>query len=481
MKMRLILALGLLLLILPSVSIAQTCGPANTIDLGAFLPNQQDNQLQLALTNYASYPEGGNYALCFVMPQLDISAADDVKSFTLTVGAAEAKNIYIVGVDLIKNNDLVSDTPLFTVVHSGTGTVYLKDVQLSNVKNGLSLSGTGKIELSTRSDEKVVVTGDSSKSGTCIDVKSPAAVLSAVEASSCHEGVKVDASDVKIKDSSRIYSNHLGVHALAGRARTSIKGSLVYANDDGNPSTLLREDGVRIDGGVMNEVVFYDMVNNEPTPLLDGDDQINYSNGVAYMLLDIPAGQSGTVELYYSKGDDCGLPEGMAPAKQPCGVLTGITNPVTVSAAELNGAMKMIHLPPQYYSKSIVAVYEDPVRGTAGISREFTGPEIVAFVANPYDIPTTGGAVDTGDSGDDEEDSGGNSMGGEGATTEGGGGIISAAGAAGGCGGGASLMGLAWSDASVGGILWCMGLAVATIASLRLVTAKAPPRRRHYH
>ncbi|MFA5186496.1 MAG: RHS repeat-associated core domain-containing protein [Patescibacteria group bacterium] len=51
-------------------------------------------------------------------------------------------------------------------------------------------------------------------------------------------------------------------------------------------------------------------------------------------------------------------------------------------------------------------------------------------------------------------------------------GIIGAANAAGGCGGGSSLMGLAWHDASLGGILWCILIAVSAIAAARMVQVK---------
>ena len=137
-------------------------------------------------------------------------------------------------------------------------------------------------------------------------------------------------------------------------------------------------------------------------------------------------------------------------------------------------------IPSQYLSKPIVVVFSDDERGTAGISRQFSVSEggVVAFVANPYDIPTSGGVTDMGTSGSSDDDdsdnttTGASSMGGEGAMAEGGSGIIGAANAAGGCGGGSSLMGLAWHDASLGGILWCLLLALGSIASMRMVQVK---------
>ncbi len=482
MKIKIALILGLSLLVLPFVSIAQTCGPANTIDFGAFLPNQQDNKLQLALTNYSSYPEGDNYALCFIMPQLEISAADDVKSFTLTVGAGETKNIYIVGVNLIKHDDLVSDTPLLTINHSGTGTVYLKNITLSNVKNGLKLEGTGKIEVGSYGDNKTVITGDTTKSGACIDVKSPGAVLSGVQASSCHEGVKVDANNVQIKDGSLIKGNIFGVNILSARIGSKISGSKIY-NNEGDDDNDRRLDGIKIDDGAMHELVLYDVINNEPVPILDGDEIVEYNERKAYFLLDLPEGRTGSVEFFYSSDQDCVL-DGEHAYKQICGNPAGFTNPASIEPSALANGPLEITIPPQHYGKALVAVYTESERGTAGISRQFelnSGSNgVVAFVANPYDIPTSGGAVDTGSSSSDDEEeqtTGGSGM--DGVDTAGAGSsLIDAAGGPSGCGGGASIMALSWRDSSIAGVLWFLIVISAAIASLRLVRVHFKHRQR---
>ncbi|MBN1283204.1 MAG: hypothetical protein JXA24_05455 [Proteobacteria bacterium] len=410
--------------------------------------------------------------------------ADGITGFTLNVEAAIANDIYITGLKLAKADALLSSDPLLAINHYGAGTIHLKDTQLSNVKNGLKMTGLGKIELGAYDDKGVVVTGDSTKSGSCIDVKSKNAVLSGVQASGCHEGVKIDAVGVEVKGGSIIRSNHLGVHVMSENNRPVIQGSSIYNNKDPAGTDLLRNYGVKIEGSVMHELVFYKMEENEPVPLLDGEDIIEYKDSPAYVLIDVPEGNSGKVEFFLSMDDEASATcSGLTAYKQSCSSVGGMTNPVTISSGMLDLGPVEITLSPQVLNKTLIAMYNDSEKGSAGISRQFsfsaspTGGGVVAFVANPYDIPTTGGATDV-PVGDDEEEGGGSSMGGDGVTTEGGGGIIGAAGAASGCGGGASLMGLAWHDASAGGIAWCILIALSAIGAMRLVHAPIKRRRR---
>ncbi len=467
MKRRYIIGLAILLFVLPAIGYAADC---NTINIPNVMPNKIGT-IRAALLNYQ---QGGVYGICFNMEQpLELNSNIFDTPFLLSIPNVESHDVYIKGLQLRNDDEFPVMHELFKVQHSGSGNVVLEEFDIRDIKKGLLFEGTGKIALNSSK-----VAGDSAKSGACIDVKSPGAVLSAVQASSCHEGVKVDANGVIIKDKSAIASNHLGVHVASGITGTDVKSSLVYANNDDDASTLVRHDGIRIDDGAMNEVVFYDVVDDEPVPLLDETKDIQYEGRPAYMLLDIPENKKGKVEFYISRPEDCSLPDGVVAYEQNCALVETMTNPIEITAATLAQGPVQTTIPPQYLSKPIVVVFSDDERGTAGISRQFSVSEggVVAFVANPYDIPTSGGVVDTGASGssDDEEEqtTGANSMGGEGAMTEGGGGIISAAGAAGGCGGGSSLMGLAWHDASLGGILWCLLLALGAIASVRVVQVK---------
>ncbi|MFA5186484.1 MAG: hypothetical protein WC551_08415 [Patescibacteria group bacterium] len=479
MKRAIIIAVVAVILSIPLTSSAQTC--SSPININALLPSMRLNAVKNALLNYASHPEGDHYELCFIMDEMELTSTQLGTSFKLETVPAETKDVYVTGFKIKSNSSDPINVPIFVADNQGTGTVYLKNIAFSNVKNGLKLEGTGKVEVGSYNDNKTVITGDSAKSGACIDVKSPGAVLSGVQASSCHEGVKVDADNVMVKDESVVMGNHIGIHVLSGRKVASVEKSKIYFNDDGDSASLLRNDGIRLDDPPMHEIVFYDVVSNELVDISDGEDPIEYKGRNAYMLLNIPEGKTGKVEFYVSEDAGCGLGVESHANGQPCALVGGMTNPVSVASTDLSQGPIDVTLPPEYYDKNLVALYSDPERGTAGISRQFklSDQGVVAFVANPYDIPTSGGAVDAGTTGssDDDDDSdsattGASSMGGEGAMAEGGSGIIGAANAAGGCGGGSSLMGLAWHDASLGGILWCLLLALGSIASMRMVQVK---------
>ena len=483
MKRAIIIAVVAVILSIPLTSSAQTC--SSPININAFLPSMRLNAVKSALLGYASHPEGDHYELCFIMDEMELTSTQLGTSFKLETLPAETKDVYVTGLKIKSNSGDPINIPIFVADNQGTGTIYLKNITLSNVKNGLQLAGTGKIEVGSYNDAKTVITGGSTKSGSCIDVKSPGAVLSGVQASSCHEGVKVDADAVGIKDKSIIKGNKIGVHILSGREGTAINGSKIYYNDDGNPLTIKREDGIRMDDGVMHEIVFYDVIDNEPVPILDGDDIIEYNDRKAYLLVDLSEGKTGSVEFFLSEEGDCGLDPSESSFKQVCGDVTGVTNPVSLNASNLSAGPMEVTLPPSYYGKALVAVYNDSERGTAGISHQFelnSGSNgVVAFVANPYDIPTSGGAVDTGTSGssddDDEQTTSGSGM--DGVNTAGeGSSLIDAAGGPSGCGGGASIMALSWRDSSIAGVLWFLIVISAAIASLRLVRVHFKHRQR---
>lgn len=466
-------------LMLPGICVAAPCGnPASIINIDGFAPFLKPTKVQEALTNYASYPGDGQHELCFQMSTpLTISSASSVKAFALNVSGSD--NVYVTGLKLNRSDDLAADiAPLLSINNGGTEKAIIAGISLTNVRNGLALSGNGAIEVGSYNDNKTVITGSPTKSGSCIDVKSPGAVLSAVQASSCGEGIKVDADNVAIKNNSAIFLNSVGIHVVGGRNMTDVVSSRIYANNDGNDANLWRYDGIRFDEDALKEIFFYDVVNNEPVPLLDGEDVINYENRKPYLLIDIPEGKTGKVEFLLSVDNEAdGTCNAVNSYKQACSSLEGMTNPVSVSADSLASGPVEVTIPASYLLKKLVAIYTDPERGTAGISRQFTfsaNDGVVAFVANPYDIPTSGGAVDTGSSSSDDEEeqtTGGSGM--DGVNTAGeGSNLIDAAGGPSGCGGGASIMALSWRDSSIAGVLWFLIVISAAIASLRLVRVR---------
>ena len=470
MKKRYTIGLAILMLILPAVGNAADC---NNVDIPGFLsPVQKIQKVRDALSDYA---QGGIYGICFQMDSsLKVSAT--AAPFELIIPSSETKNVYVKGLKIENSETSPIMENLLKVKHSGSGEVVFEDFDFQNIRKGLLLEGAGKVFIKSSK-----FSGEASKYGPCVEVQTGGALLDGIDVSMCAAGISVKANNVKINNS-KSWENKIGVNIASGIVGTDIQKTQIYGNDDGDPLTSRAADGIRIEDKAPHALAFYDLVDGEPVPVDENSESVELTGKDVNVLVPIPAGDtaSARVEFYFSGGTSCGAVTSTS-GQAACYVGEGISNPVEFNAATLEKGKISIEVPPEHYDKAIVAIYTDPELGTAGISQRFNVKSggVVAFVANPYDIPTSGGAVDTGTSGssDDDDDSdsattGASSMGGEGAMAEGGGGIISAAGAAGGCGGGSSLMGLAWHDASLGGILWCLLLALGSIASMRMVQVK---------
>jgi len=470
------------ILLFSSTSFAQVC--SSPISLLPLNRTQKIDAINNAFASPCNIIVGEDCEICFEMNEFAIEPDDMITGFSLSVDGLVTRDIYVVGLNLSKLDSLDTDDPLLTIQHDGSGTVYLEDTQLSNVKNGLKLAGSGAIQLASYLDGPVTVEGNADKLGSCIDVKADAAVLNGVQASGCGDGVKVDADDVSITNGSVIKGHKIGVHVLSGRTDTLIEQSLVYWNDDGDPSNLLREDGVKFDDVVMHEAVFYDVEGEDPVPVLDDDEVYEYGEKTAYVLMDIPDGKEGEVEFYYGSDSACELVGEEHAYGQSCKLVTGMTNPVSLKSSVMAYGPVRVNAPSDANGKSMVIVYNDPDRGSAGISRQFsiTGDErVIAFVSSPYDIPTTSGLAgdDTAPSMPEEEDDGGGSgIGGDGVGTEGGGGVIEAAGGvAGGCGGGASLAGDSFRTVALLMDLWWNLLLVGVILGVRKAFVRVRDKR----
>jgi len=480
------IGITLILLLVPKISQGQLC--SSPIDLRPLGKAVQIAAIQGAFDDPCAIEVSGNCEICFLTNQIEIQNIDGIDGFSMSVDPVVSQDIYVVGLNLVKDDSVVSDNAFLDITHNGTGTVYLEDTQLSNVKNGLKLAGSGAIQLASYLDGPVTVAGNAGKEGACIDVQVNSAVLEGVQASGCGDGVKVDADEVSITNGSVIKGHKIGVHVLSGRMDTLIEQSLVYWNDDGDPSNLLREDGVKFEDVVMHEAVFYDIEGEDPVPVLDDDEVYDYGDRTAYVLMDIPDGKEGQIEFFLSEDAACELGGDEHAYGQPCKLVTGMTNPITLKSSVMAYGPVRVTLPSESHDKAVVVVYNDPDRGTAGISRQFaTDGGVVAFVSSPYDIPTTSGLAgdDAAPSTPEEEDDGGGSgMGGDGVGTEGGGGVIEAAGGvAGGCGGGgASLAGDSFRTVALLMDLWWNLLLVGVILGVRKAYARVhrePRRPRH--
>jgi len=487
------------LLALPSVSLAQTCSSPINIDILA--PAAKFNAIRNALINYTSYPEGDNYEICFTMSELVVSSST-FTDLTLLTNIGETKDVYVVGLKLRNDAALPVTAPLLVVENRGAEaskpSIILKDISLVDVKNGIGLIGRDNIKLMDS-----VIAGDDSKSGVCVDIEASNALVEGagddIEITSCGKGINIhgvnpdgEPASANIKNS-RIWDNKIGVEIGTGVVGSDIEGSLIYSNNDEvitGPDDRQRYDGVKIADGAAHKPLFYAVINNEPDVIPDtSDDPINYGERPAYVLLNFSIGQvdPSRVEILTSHPELCGLPPLTDTRHQPCGAVMADGSPIklNISPSDLEDGPMEVVVPPEYRDKDLVVMYSDPGEGTAGISREFkwtaTAGGVVAFVSNPYDIPTTGGASETeltsGGEGEIEE-GGGNELEGGGISGEGGGGSILSA-SSGGCGGGgASLANNSFRHVVFSFNVWWILLALILAGGIRLAAVKVRERRK---
>ena len=88
-----------------------------------------------------------------------------------------------------------------------------------------------------------------------------------VEITGCGKAVNVAKPGTSIKNS-KIWDNKIGVEIGSSVVGTDIEGSLIYQNDDEittGPDDRQRYDGVKIVDGAAHQVLFYSIINNEPT------------------------------------------------------------------------------------------------------------------------------------------------------------------------------------------------------------------------
>jgi len=156
----------------------------NVASLKNIFSNYTTYQPPLAYVNGNDQTE---YLLCLKIIEDSIGVISEPLELTIK----DDFNVHIVGLNL------KSTSPIFLkVTNNKKGTVYIEKSTIQDIKTGLSLEGTGPIEIK---DSKI--TGDASKSGSCIVANSPNAVFSNVTLSSCKEGIAVKANNIQIANS----------------------------------------------------------------------------------------------------------------------------------------------------------------------------------------------------------------------------------------------------------------------------------------
>jgi hypothetical protein len=489
------------LLALPSIGLAQTC--SKTVIPALVSAGSRLNLIKTALQDYSICPTAPgyscppsppttHYAVCFIMDPLMVNATDLGSAITIQTGGSETKDVYVKDLKIENDGGDPVGIPLLLATNMGTGKIILQDILLEGAKKGIILASdpvkNGGIEL-----KDSVIEGDGLKEDACVAIGAEGAVLDNVQTSMCGNGALVSSNQVKIKNS-KIWDNKIGVEIGTGIVGTDIESSLIYSNDDEvttGPDDRQRYDGVKIVDGAAHQALFYAIINNEPEVIPDNSDSaINYGVSPAYILLNFSIGQvdPSRIEILTSHPELCGLPPLTDTRFQPCGPVMADGSPIkmNISPAELEGGPKQVVVPPEYRTKDLVVMYSDPGEGTAGISRRFTWSDVaggvVAFVSNPYDIPTSGGASETelASGGDEEiEQGGGNELEGGGISGEGGGSSILSA-SSGGCGGGgASLANNSFRHVVFSFNVWWILLALALFGALRFAHVKVSERRKN--
>ncbi|MFA5812635.1 MAG: hypothetical protein WC956_09955, partial [bacterium] len=239
-----------LVLLAPTLCAAQLC--VNPIPIkSTYSDAAKINKIKTALAAPCTYLNGQVCEVCFVgdaptlsMNAVPVSTVLSPNGFVLQIPNTEKRDIQVVGLKLKNSLSQPIAVPFLKISHNGTGKVGLDALSLADVKQGLSIEGSGKTEV-----VNAQIAGDASKFGFCYSVNADNAKLDGITATSCKEGVAIHANDVSIVNKSVIKDNKLGVHVYDNFIGTDIRSSKIYFNSDGDNTNLWRNDGVRIEGG----------------------------------------------------------------------------------------------------------------------------------------------------------------------------------------------------------------------------------------
>ncbi len=227
--------------------------------------------IQSKLDDYQSYAANGYYEICFKMtdPLVINDLFNFTKPLTITVKAGETKDIHIIGLKIKRDDNLSYSGELLHVTNDIPAvTVHLYGLQLSNVIDGISLDGTGKIVVGTYAGSQAIpktqtiITGDANKSGACLHVKSTGAVIQGADISSCGEGVLIEADDALIgaadkdhvvADMNDIHDNAIGIHDISGK-RNKFAYNLVHDNKQQQAARGEAKDAILIEQGANEDL-----------------------------------------------------------------------------------------------------------------------------------------------------------------------------------------------------------------------------------
>ena len=133
------------------------------------------------------------------------------------------KDLIICNLNIKRKSEGAADNGLLFISHlGGQHIVQLYNANISNVRNGIETTGTGNIEIANST-----ITGDTSKSGACLSIKSPGAIVKSSDISGCGEGVRIEAdgaflgaesADKFDAEANRIHDNKVGIHWVSGDA-----------------------------------------------------------------------------------------------------------------------------------------------------------------------------------------------------------------------------------------------------------------------
>lgn len=481
------------------------------------------------------------------MQQKEVSNSFFSESLSLTVGSTEDKDIYISGLNIQNSTVETVDIPILVIRNAGRGQVILKNITLKKVHNGISIEKpkkfikfTSQISSKTLREEpsvlieKAIVQGDDSRVGKCIDIKAPRVTIESSEISSCDEGIRIAGIDALVEEGA-VRDSNFCIDILADNAKVrgvDISGcgeaigieankALIGAADHDHamkkPSDMntIHENvmGLHVVSGDYNKFGFNLIYENKVQTASEGVAQdailleANTNEGLVPLEL-IPyevEGEEYTFRCIRNKSGQIIGREMNFSIPQQDGLVTlyksdfnsqmnsYLTNCVVTDEGNGSSKCDIGDLPQDFLEqipegecgieKTKVSALFTGTSSTELLSQSLPFKGIVAFVSNPYDIPTTGGASDvdmvSGATAEiAEEGDSDNAIAADGAAIEGSGATLASA--AGGCGGGgASLANNSFRSVVFGFNAWWVLLILALAGATRLAAVKIRNRRKH--
>ena len=247
-----------LLIMMPSISFAESPCTVQSVKFESWDSHAQ--QIAKVINALKSEPLisaiTGRYEICFADPSVKMLEIknEDIRggfdgTFSLDTSSLDTSiPIDVIGLKLKRSDDLLlGNKPFLSIPTVANVVIALKDLELSNVINGIDISGFGTVTIVSSTVGASIVSGDSAKSGACVSIKSSAAKLDGVKVDSCATGILVGAPNVKITNS-EISDNGTGVKIASGILGTELLTDKIFDN----------VEGIVFADGQPNELVFFD-------------------------------------------------------------------------------------------------------------------------------------------------------------------------------------------------------------------------------